>query len=364
MTEECTEIELSDQPKHPILMKYKWQLRVSLYIIFVLTGQSVATLLGRLYYDKGGNSKWMATFIQVAGFPALLPLLFYFSTHDDSTNVPNDDFSETKPKHYILVFLYIAFGLIITVTVLMNSYGLLNLPLSTYSLIGATQLLFNAVFSYFLNAQKFTAFTINSIVLLTISVYLVAINGDSKDSMYHAREKHIIGFISTLAASATHALYHCLVQLCFEKVLKRETFSVVLDMQLYPSVISTCCCVVGLFVSGEWKALDKELKEYEDEKVSYVMTLVWIAVGWQISNIGLLGLIFEVSSLFSMVIDTIELPIIPILAAIFFHDKINGMKVIAFLLAAWGCLSYVYQQYLDKNKPRQIQGHHVTGTTY
>ncbi|TKY55535.1 purine permease 10 [Spatholobus suberectus] len=76
------------------------------------------------------------------------------------------------------------------------------------------------------------------------------------------------------------------------------------------------------------------------------------AVTWQISGIGLVGLIFEVSSLFSIVIDTMELHIVPFLAAIFFHDKINGMKVIAFLLALWGFLSYVYQQYLDDKKAK------------
>ncbi|KAE9607403.1 putative purine permease, plant [Lupinus albus] len=85
-------------------------------------------------------------------------------------------------------------------------------------------------------------------------------------------------------------------------------------MQFYPSLIATCACVVGLFASGEWKTLDNEIKGYQKGRVSYIMTLLWTAVTWQISSIGMLGLVFEVSSLFSNVIGTMALPIVPILA--------------------------------------------------
>ncbi|KAH1118557.1 hypothetical protein GYH30_047359 [Glycine max] len=348
---------VTQQLQHPRFRKYKWWLRVSLYIIFLLVGQSAATLLGRLYYDNGGNSKWMATFVQSAGFPVLLPLLFYFprQTHAKFNNNPsNNDYSyKTKPKFSTLVFLYLAFGLILTGDNLMYSYGLLYLPLSTYSLLCATQLVFNAVFSFFLNSQKFTAFIINSVVLLTISASLLAINSDSdEDSTGLSREKHVIGFFCTIGASATFSLYLSLVQLSFQKVIKRETFSAVLDMQFYPSFIATCACVVGLFASGEWKSLNNEMKGYDKGSVPYVMTLLWIAVTWQISSIGMLGLIFEVSSLFSNVIGTLALPIVPILAIVFFHDKINGVKFVALLLAVWGFLSYVYQHYLDDKKAK------------
>ena len=133
MTEECTETELTHQQPHqrPRFRNYKRWWRVSLYIFLALGGQSAATLLGRLYYDSGGNSKWMATFVQTAGFPVLLPLFLYFpTTHDNSSNMSNDNFSETKPKLYTLVFLYIVFGLIVTANDLMYSYGLLYLPIS------------------------------------------------------------------------------------------------------------------------------------------------------------------------------------------------------------------------------------------
>ncbi|XP_022737647.1 probable purine permease 11 [Durio zibethinus] len=342
----------TNQPQLSRFKSYRRWIRVIIYILFLLAGQSTATLLGRLYYDKGGNSKWMATFVQSAGFPILLPLLFFFSpsTKSITTDTPISSWITSQPKTSNLVFLYVAFGLLLTGDNMMYSYGLLYLPVSTYSLLCATQLAFNAVFSFFLNSQKFTPLIINSIILLTISAALLAVNADSENTSTVSKGKYAIGFLCTVGASATYSLYLSLVQLSVEKVIKRETFSAVLDMQIYPSFVATCGCVVGLFASGEWKSLSKEMKEDQEGKISYLMTLIWTAVTWQVSSIGLLGLIFEVSSLFSNVISTLGLPVVPILAVIFFHDKMDGVKVMAMLLAIWGFLSYIYQHYLDGSK--------------
>jgi drug/metabolite transporter (DMT)-like permease len=321
---------------------------VASYILFLLAGQSVATLLGRLYYDKGGNSKWMATFVQSAGFPILLPLLLFFPP-----STANTSSSARPPAVSTLAFLYLFLGLLLAGTNLMYSYGLLYLPVSTYSLLCATQLAFNALFSFFLNSQKFTPFILNSLVLVTMSAALLAVNAGSENTTAGVpKGKYVIGFLCTLGASATYSFTLSLVQLSFEKVIKTETFSAVLDMQIYQSFFATCVCVVGLFAGGEWKLLGKEMKEYETGKISYLMNLIWTTVIWQIASVGMLGLIFEVSSLFSNLISTLALPIVPVLAVIFFHDKLDGAKVMALLLAIWGFLSYIYQHYLDDSKSK------------
>ena len=46
-------------------------------------------------------------------------------------------------------------------------------------------------------------------------------------------------------------------------------------MQVYPSFVETIRCVVGLFAS-------KEMEEYDEGKVSNLMTLVWKAATSQI----------------------------------------------------------------------------------
>ena len=93
-----------------------------------------------------------------------------------------------------------------------------------------------------------------------------------------------------------------------------------------------------------------EMEEYSEGKVSYLMTLVWTAATWQISSVGMLGLVFEVSSLFSNVISTVALPVVPILGVVFFRDRMDGVKAMALILAVWGSVSYVYQHYLDDSK--------------
>ncbi|KAA8519546.1 hypothetical protein F0562_013830 [Nyssa sinensis] len=300
--------------------KWKWWLQMAIYSFFVLSGQSVATLLGRLYYDKGGNSKWMATLVQTAGFPILIPFLCISPAARKCTTAGN--YNATKPPSaLILAALYVSLGVFVAAVSMLYSIGLLYLPVSTYSLICASQLGFNAFFSYFLNSQKFTPFIANSLVLLTISSTLLVFQTDSTDSTKTSK-----GFLCTVGASAGYALMLSVTQLSFRKILKRETFKVVLDMIIYPSLVANIAILVGLFASGKWKSLNGEMEKYELGRISYVMVLVWTAVCWQVFSTGIVGLIFEVSSLFSNVISTLGLPIVLVLAVVFFHDKMDGVK--------------------------------------
>ncbi|KAI3956922.1 hypothetical protein MKX01_000956 [Papaver californicum] len=309
------------------LRQYNWWFRVILYAFFLLSGQAVATLLGRLYYDKGGSSKWMATLVQSAGFQ------FSFSTIISPKN---------SPSVFALTLIYLSLGLLLAGDNMMYSYGLLYLPVSTYSLLCATQLAFNAIFSYFLNSQKFTPFIFNSLVLLTISASLLAAEPNSADTTNVSKGKYVIGFLCTLGASAGYSLWLSLTQLAFQRVIKKETITAVLEMQIFPSLVATY-----------WKYLKTEMNEYAEGKVSYVMTLAWTAITWQISSVGTVGLIFEATSLFTNVISTLGLPIIPIFAVIFFHDKLSGVKVVALLLSLWGFVSYIYQHYIDNSKSKE-----------
>ncbi|KAL0918158.1 hypothetical protein M5K25_010151 [Dendrobium thyrsiflorum] len=329
--------------------QWRWWLLVFLNILFLLVGQTAATLLGRFYYDQGGNSKWLSTLVQTVAFPLLLlPLIIIPNT--------SSSFSTTNPRPSTakLTLIYIALGLIIAADNLMYSYGLLYLPVSTYSLICASQLAFNAIFAFFLNSQRFTPLILNSVVLLSFSSALLGIDEESSsDSTDIPGGKYMLGFILTLGASATYSLILSLMQLTFEKVIKKETFTVVLEMQIYTSFVASCASVIGLFASGEWNKLDGEYEEFGKGKASYVMTVVGVALAWQVASVGVVGLIFVVSSLFSNAISTLALPVVPVFAVIFFADKMNGVKVMAMLIAIWGFLSYLYQNYVDDSKARR-----------
>ncbi|XP_024018383.1 probable purine permease 10 [Morus notabilis] len=350
MAQEANEVNsssltsVSNQSSTNRLGNYLQWLRVAIYAFLLLCGQSTAMLLGRLYYDKGGKSQWMGTLVQLAGFPILSP--YYCIARRKNTTITNS-FITGQKSVLILALVCVFLGIVLAADCFLYSVGLMYLPVSTYSLICASQLAFNAFFSFFLNSQKFTPYTVNSLVLLTISSMLIVFQADSEDNPEAPKGKYAIGFICTVAASAVYGLMLCLTQFAIEKILKRETFSVIMDITVCESLIATCAVLVGLFVSGEWKGLNEEMHAFSLGKASYVMTLAGTAISWQAFFIGTVGLILEVSSLFSNAISVLGLPVVPVLAVFFFHEKMDGVKVMALLLAIWGFISYVYQNYLN-----------------
>ncbi|CAB4279158.1 unnamed protein product [Prunus armeniaca] len=311
---------------------FKWWFLIATYIFFALSDQSAGTLLGRLYFEEGGKSKWIGALVQLVGFPILLPFCFFLKSKKINPTTEG-------PSVLILAMVCVTLGL----RCFLTSFGLLYLPVSTFSLICASQLGFTALFSFFI---------INSVVLVTISSTLLVFqaNNNSEDTPNTGRVsqgKYAAGFICTVGASAGTGSALALTQFAFNKVIRKKTYVVVMDVIIYQSLVATCAALVGLFASGEWKGLKREMDEFEIGKASYVMILVWTSIAWQVFVIGAVGLIFEVSSLFSNVISALGLPVIQILAVIVFHDRMHGLKVIAIVVALWGFVSYVYQHYLD-----------------
>ncbi|WRX26977.1 hypothetical protein QQP08_019464 [Theobroma cacao] len=224
-------------------------LRIALYTIFVLCGQTSATLLTRLYYEKGGSSQWMGTLVMIVGFPVLLP--YYYCISQPKVTTPNN--ANTKPPSLpMLVFVYVSIGLL---------------------------------------------------------------------------------------AAGNSFLY----SLTFRKVLKRQTFRVVMDLIIYQSLVASAATLIAFFATGDWKGLKREMEGYELGKISYVMILLWTAIAWQIFGVGSVALIVNVSALFCNVISALGLRITPIMAMFVFH----GVKGISMVLAIWGFISYLYQHYLD-----------------
>ncbi|XVF87967.1 hypothetical protein PTKIN_Ptkin19aG0010700 [Pterospermum kingtungense] len=334
--------------------QWKWWVLVVLNIVLLLVGQSVAVVLGKFYFKHGGQSKWMGALVQTAGFPVLyLPLVFYPSLEKH----PNTCNTTSHPSLFTLIFVYFSLGCLLAIDNFLYSLGLWCLPISTYSLICASQLVFNAIFSLVINSEKLTVLILNSVILITMSASLVAIHPDSIESEDEkkpgGKKAHVIGFLSTIGASAAYALLLSLTQFSFETTLKKETFGVVFEMQIYTSLVSTFVCAIGLFSSSEWNKLKCEMETFTKGRVLYVVSLVGAALSWQICTVGVVGLIFLVSSLFSNVVSMLSLPFVPVVAVLFYHETMDGIKIVAMLLTIWGFASYIYHQYLDDNKSKE-----------
>ncbi|KAL4311604.1 hypothetical protein GQ457_01G047040 [Hibiscus cannabinus] len=322
----------------------KW-LRVALYAILAISGQTSALVLSRLYYQKGGTSNWVESLTQVIGFPVLLPYYLFRC----STTVPSDDGAVVKPRLLLLVFTYMYIGLLLAANSFLYSIGFEYLPVSIVSLVSASQLAFNALFSYFLNSQKFTPFIINSLLLLTISSVLTVSSNTAAEKLYGTSNgNYALGFICTFSATAIYGLMLASQQLVFRKVFDgRQSIKLVMDLTIYPSFVASIVALIGLFVSGEYKLLVPEMDSYELGKASYVVTLVSTAVCWQVSIFAGLGLVSELSALFANCIFAVGLPVNMIAAIIVFNDEMSSAKGISMVLAVWGIISYAYQQYLD-----------------
>ncbi|KAK6124104.1 hypothetical protein DH2020_042130 [Rehmannia glutinosa] len=224
---------------------------MAIYSILVLTGQSSATLLGRLYFEKGGKSKYMAALVQSAGFPILIPLLLITS----SKNKP------TRPENLALPALYICFGTFLAFDCMLYAIGLMHLPVSTYSLLCASQLGFNALFSYILNSQKLASFIVNSIFLLTVSTILLIFQPGPPGAGTGTGGKFALGLTCTLTGAALYAFLLSLEQLAYRKVLKGQTVNEILNVIFYESQVTSCLLLVGLFGSGEWRGLKDEMED-------------------------------------------------------------------------------------------------------
>lgn len=320
------------------LNQSQWWILVLITIFFLISAQAVAVLLGRFYFDKGGNSKWISTLAQTAGFPILyLPLCL----------LPATSHSSSLCSLTSLVSIYLSLGLAIALDNWLYSSGLLFLSASTYSLLCASQLAFNALFSYFINSQKFTCWILISVVFLTVSAVLVSFDDDSNSPSRNSKWSYSIGCLCTILASLIYSLQLSLVQFSFEKILKTETFAMVLEMQIYTSLVASVVAVVGLFWSGEWNMLRTEMEEFHEGQAIYVLTLVGAAFSWQLGSLAALALIFLATSLFSNLIGTLSLIVTPLAAILVFQDNMTELKIIAMFVAVLGVAFYMYQMYLD-----------------
>ncbi|KAF8045963.1 hypothetical protein N665_4168s0001, partial [Sinapis alba] len=190
--------------------------------VFLTVGTCGGPLLTRLYYTNGGKRIWFMSFLSTAGFPVILiPLFFsYLSRLSRNRNRNN---SETAEKTKIILMetpLFIAsivIGLLTGLDNYLYAYGLAYLPVSTSSLIIGTQLAFNALFAFFMVKQKFTPFSINAVVLLTVGIAVLALhsNGDKPGNETH--KEYVVGFLMTVIAAVLYAFILPLVELTYKK---------------------------------------------------------------------------------------------------------------------------------------------------
>ncbi|KAL2492600.1 Purine permease 3 [Abeliophyllum distichum] len=298
--------------------------------ILLILGNCCGPLIIRLYFIKGGKRIWLSSCIQTAGFPLTLIPLFVSYVHRRRWSATNFTAATSTNKLVLMKPWIFAASTIIGILTGLSNYlyghGICLLPVSTSSLIVATQLAFTAGFAYLLVKHKFTAFSINAIVLLTAGAEVLALHtsGDRPEGV--SKKEYALG--------AKQAV----------------TYTTVLEIQLVMCFFATAFCTVGMIINKDFQAISREAKQYELGETKYYLVLVGAVILLQGFFVGIVGVIFYGSSLLSGVLVTVSLPITELLAVLLFDEKFQSEKGVALFLSLWGFVSYFFGERKQSKK--------------
>ncbi|KAK8957864.1 Purine permease 3 [Platanthera zijinensis] len=331
-------------------VNFKSILLLLLNFFLVLLGGSGAPVLIRIYFLHGGNREWFTSFLQTAAFPfLLLPLLFSFSRRRSSAS--------STPLFLISPFLLLSsavIGILTGVDNFLYSYGISYLPLSTSSLLISTQLGFTALFAFLIVRQKFTASSINSVVLLTVAAVVLGVHANGDRPAGESNAKYYAGFAMALGAAVLYGLVLPLVELMYGKAKQDISYTLVVEIQIVISVAATAFCAVGMAVNKDFPAISRESHLFGLGETKYYVVVIFIALLSQCFFLGLVGTINYSSALLGGIALAICIPITEVLAVIFLHEKFDGEKGVSLALAIWGMTSYFYGEYKSYQRNKTI----------
>ncbi|KAJ0975989.1 hypothetical protein J5N97_017954 [Dioscorea zingiberensis] len=318
-------------------------------------------LLLRLYFLHGGKRLWLASFLQVSGWPlTLLPLLISYLGRRRRRPCSSGDKLILLPPAALAACSLL--GLLIGLDSYLYAIGSSYLPLSTSSLVSSSQLAFTAVFAAVIVRQRLTASAVNSVVLLTMGPVVLSLEGGGGERMEEEEEvkgtsgRYGEGLLMTVAAAALMGVLLPLMELIWLKVKKdqRVRYGLVMEMQLVMGLSASLFCLLGIILNQDFKAMRKEAKDLGIGEMKYYMILLLDVIFWQALNIGLVGLVSGASSLLGGILMAVQLPVSVILSLIFFKEKFQSGKGVALALSIWGFISYLYGEMKQSKKLKQM----------
>ncbi|GER48359.1 purine permease [Striga asiatica] len=306
--------------------------------VLLAVGISGGPLIMRLYFLRGGTRVWFSSWLETGGWPVtLLPLAASYSLRRRADAAARPILMGPR------VFLAAAtIGVLTGLDDYLYAYGVAKLPVSTSSLIIATQLAFTAVFAFVLVRQRFTAYSVNSVVLLTLGAVVLGLHTSGDRPAGVTGKEYWTGFVMTVAAAALYGFVLPLIELTYKKARQAVTFTLALEIQLVMCFFATAFCTVGMIANGDFQAIGGEAKAYQLGETKYYVVVISSALVWQCFFLGAIGVIFYSSSLLSGVIMAVFLPVTEVLAVFFYNEKFKSEKGISLFLSLWGFMSYLY----------------------
>ncbi|KAL6867706.1 hypothetical protein ACP4OV_015730 [Aristida adscensionis] len=312
-------------------------------------------LLLRVYFVHGGQRLWLSAMLQLSGWPLLLPpicvSLFRGRRHGVASLL-------LPPR---LVGAAAVLGALYAVSCFIYGLGSQALPLSTSSLLLATQLAFTAVFALVFVGLRLTPFSANAVVLLTVGPAVLGVGPASGKPAGEASRTYWTGFCEAIAAAAMAGLVLPLVEVAMARYGRRTgpaarappPYATVMQMQAVMGAAGTLVCLLGMAIKGDFQAMPRKAAGFGIGETNYYLVIIWDAISWQLLNLGIMGLITCASSLLAGIMIAVLLPLSEVLAVIFLHEKFDGTKGIALVLSLWGFASYLYGEKVQKKLEAQ-----------
>ncbi|KAL0004257.1 hypothetical protein SO802_011818 [Lithocarpus litseifolius] len=322
--------------------------------ILLFIGNCGGPLIMRLYFIHGGKRVWLSSWLETGGWPIILFLLIITYFHRRAKQGSSSKLFFMKPPLFIASAVI---GIITGLDDYLYAYGVARLPVSTTALIIASQLGFTAAFAFLLVKQKFTSYSINAVVLLTIGAGVLALHTSNDRPNGESNKEYFAGFFMTLGASALYGFVLPLVELTYKKAKQAITYSLVMEIQMVMSLFATIFCTIGMLINKDFEAIPREARAFELGETKYYVVIVFSAILWQCFFMGAAGIIFCASSLLSGIVIAVHLPVIEILAVIFYREKFQAEKGVALALSLWGFVSYFYGEikYNEKKKQNLVE---------
>ncbi|CAI0394495.1 unnamed protein product [Linum tenue] len=299
----------------------------------MLVAFPASSLLSRVYYSNGGTSKWVISWVAVAGWP--LSALILLPTYVICKRSPT-------PLTFKLVASYIVLGFLSGADNLMYAYAYAYLPASTSSLLASSSLIFSTLCGYFIVNNKLNASMINSIVVITAAMAIIALDSDSDRYGNVSDKQYIMGFIWDILASALHGLIFALSELVFVKLLGRRSFHVVLEQQVMVSFFGFLFTSIGVIANHDFGKMSSEAVKFKGGESAYILVLVFGVITFQAGILGGTAVLFLSNTVLAGVLNAIRVPLTSIAAVILLHDPMSGFKILSLVITFWGFCSYIY----------------------
>ncbi|CAL0319316.1 unnamed protein product [Lupinus luteus] len=324
--------------------------------VMLAIGGSGGPLILRLYFLHGGHRVWLSSFLETAGFPiVLVPLIILYIRRKRTTTITATTKASIVSIKPPLIIAFAVIGVLTGLDNYLSAYGVARLPVSTSALIIASQLAFTAVFAFLLVKQKFKAYTVNAVVLLTLGAGVLALHTSGDRPVGESKKQYVMGFVVTLFAAALYGFVLPLVELAYKKTEQFMTYSLVLEIQFVMCTFATLLNIVGMITNHDFKVISREAKQFGLGEANYYVVLVGIAILWQAFFLGAIGVIYCASSLLSGIIIAVMLPVTEALAVVLYKETFKAEKGVSLILSVWGFAYYFYGEYKQtKNLKRNL----------